>query len=73
MTMHTKPVKSSQIASVGYDATTKLLRVNFTSGSSYHYDDVSLAEFDALMRADSIGAHFHKHIRTAKKYRKIEP
>ena len=76
MAMHHRDVQSSQIARVGYDSKARLLEITFHGrgdqpGSRYHYDAVTPAEYDALMRASSIGAHFARHIRNAKEYRRI--
>lgn len=59
-----KPVKSSQIKSIGYDATAKKLAVHFINGdNTYHYEKVDQKTFDALSSAESVGSHFHSHIR----------
>jgi KTSC domain len=59
----TTAVKSSAIASIGHDPVTNTLRVEFSSGHSYDYPDVSAEEHAALMKAESTGKHFHKHFR----------
>ncbi len=56
------PVASSQIKSIGYDATSKTMAVQFNSGATYHYDDVPAETHSALMSAKSVGGHFHKHV-----------
>jgi hypothetical protein len=61
--MEMKSVKSSNIQSVGYDPATKTLRVEFSSGSTYEYPGVSAETHAGLMKADSCGAYFAKHIR----------
>lgn len=60
-----KPVKSQQIASIGYDAESKTLAATFTRGPGtvYHYPNVEPKMFADLMAADSIGSFFGKHIR----------
>ena len=65
-------VKSSQIHSIGHDATTNTLAVKFGSGGIYHYHDVSAAQFTALQKADSVGAHLGKHIKPHHKFIKLE-
>lgn len=57
------PVQSTSIASVGYDPATLLLDVEFTSGKVYRYAAVQPEVYGALIAAESIGAHFGKHIR----------
>lgn len=57
------PVKSDSIAKVGHDPASKTLKVQFNNGGVYHYAGVSSDAHAALMRANSIGAHFHANIR----------
>ncbi len=65
-------VESSQVKSIGYDATTNTLAVQFTRGTGaiYHYPGVTPEQHQAFIKADSIGTHFGKHFKSApfKKY-----
>jgi hypothetical protein len=61
--MKHQEVKSSNLHSVLYDAEKKRLEVVFKNGSAYQYHGVSSEEHAALMKADSHGKHFMKHIR----------
>lgn len=63
MNMDLKPVTSSSIQAVGYDEDHRTLHVRFNSGSTYSYPEVDPEEHRALVSAQSIGAHFAKHIR----------
>lgn len=54
--MQMQPVNSSAIAAVGHEGTT--LRVQFTSGDTYEYQDVDADRFNALITAESPGRHF---------------
>ncbi len=58
-----KPVKSSNIQSIGYDAETHKMQVTFSNGGIYEYEKVSPAEHQAFAEADSHGSHFAKHVR----------
>lgn len=58
-------VQSSNITSVGYDPATRELEVHFKSGGRYRYAGVDARTHAALMGAESVGAHFHKHIKSA--------
>jgi hypothetical protein len=64
-----QPVESSQIHSIGHDASTNTLAIRFkdraTSAptSLYHYDNVTPDDFTAFQSAESIGKHFGKHIK----------
>jgi len=56
------PVRSSVIATVGYDDETAVLEVEFRSGDRYQYFAVPPSVHRALLEADSPGAYFNKHI-----------
>lgn len=49
-------VKSSLIESIGHHGNT--LAVKFKSGTTYHYPDVSEAQFSGLQKAESLGKAF---------------
>ncbi len=82
-----KPVKSSQIKSVGYDPATQRLAVEFThreeftQGSVYEYDNVDQATADNFFREKddegkewSVGSYFGKTLKKDAKrwpYRKV--
>ncbi len=71
--MDLKPVKSSNIAAVGYDPDDQTLHVKFKeSGAVYTYADVPADDHEALMGADSIGKHFHANIRSKFNGNKVE-
>jgi hypothetical protein len=64
MSINLKPVKSSQIAAIGYDAENKTLAIRFNGGKKlYHYAGVSQEVFDKFSAAESVGKHFGAHIR----------
>lgn len=69
--MEMKPVKSSNIAAIGYENGT--LAVHFVgsknnpAGSVYHYDGVKKEHYDKLMASDSLGIGFTNIIRNAYK------
>lgn len=69
--MHMTACSSSQVKAHGYDAATKTLAVQFNSGHTYHYHDVTASQYDELCKADSIGSHLHKAIKGMHKYTKI--
>ncbi|HEY4225091.1 MAG TPA: KTSC domain-containing protein [Pseudolysinimonas sp.] len=60
--MRRTPVRSSVIASVGYDADTAVLEVEFRSGDLYRYFAVPPSVHRALLEADSPGAYFNRNI-----------
>lgn len=76
------PVTSSQIHSLGHDPATNTLRIQFanrkdgTPGSVYDYANVDAAIHAAMVKAESVGSHFGKHIKPhADKYpyKKVVP
>lgn len=55
-------VTSQIIHSVGYDAATSTLEVQFRNGWLYRYDDVPVETYRALMSADSHGRFLKRNI-----------
>jgi lysyl-tRNA synthetase class 2 len=51
------------VKSVGHDAAQKILEVEFRDGSVHRYHGVTHDHHNDLMKAESIGKHFHKNIR----------
>jgi len=66
-----KPVKSSNIQAIGYDAATKVLSVEFKTGL-YHYQGVSQEVYDAFEKSESIGKFHVQHIKNTYKFIKSE-
>ena len=69
--MDRQPVQSSSIKSVGYDADTRTLEIEFPSGAVYHHYDVPPEAHQALMSAESVGKHYGAHIRWKRRYKKL--
>jgi hypothetical protein len=65
------PVSSSSIASVGYDATTCILEVEFVHGNVYRYRDVPDVVVRAFLSAPSLGAYLNANIRDAYPYTRM--
>jgi len=61
--MERERVESEAIASVGYDARSHVLEIEFTSGEIYRYFDVPRVLHAGLMAATSRGEYFAQHIR----------
>jgi hypothetical protein len=57
------PIRSSNLAAVGYDPQRTQLRIRFRSGRTYDYFAVPLWEYAGLMLASSHGKYFHREIR----------
>ncbi|MGH9891236.1 MAG: KTSC domain-containing protein [bacterium] len=58
-------VTSSVIVSVGYDAASQTLEIEFRSGRVYQYFGVPEHVYSGLMGAASRGNYFDTHIRDA--------
>jgi len=56
-------VTSSTIESIGYDAKTQTLEIEFKKGSVYQYYGVPESEYAALMGAESHGSYFAHNIK----------
>ena len=70
--MFRSPVESTAVASLGYDASSSTLEVEFTSGSVYRYFDVPEAEYRRLLAAESIGEYLNRQIRPKYRYTQVE-
>lgn len=64
-------VASSNIASIGYDADTDTLEVEFLSGAIYQYYNVPQNMYDQLMQAGSKGRFLNTYIKNAYPYSRL--
>ncbi len=64
-------VASSNIASIGYDAGTETLDVEFLSGAIYQYYIVPQNMYDQLMQAGSKGRFLNTYIKNAYPYSRV--
>lgn len=58
-------LSSTNIASVGYDAPSETLEVEFVNGSVYQYYNVPQSVYDSLIVAPSPGGFLAYHIKNA--------
>jgi len=65
-------VDSSNLASIGYDATKQILEIEFNHGGVYQYFDVPKDVYDELMSASSHGRYFVHNIKDGYEYVKIK-
>ena len=61
--MYRKPVKSSNVKSVGYDEMTMDLEIEFITGAIYRYSKVPEDVYVSFMTAPSIGSAIHQMLR----------
>ena len=66
--MYRIPVKSSNLASVGYDEQAMKLEIEFLDRSIYEYIGVQKYVYSELMQAESKGKYFSKNIRDNRLY-----
>ena len=67
--MNRTPVRSSNIASVGYENGT--LEIEFVDGGVYQYFNVPEPVYQGLMSATSKGRYFHDHIKDSYQTSKV--
>ena len=60
--MDRQSVTSSNISSIGYDASSQTLEVEFKHGGIYQYYDVPQHEYEGLMNAPSHGKYFVSYL-----------
>jgi len=64
-------VSSSNIVSVGYDAASETLEVEFQTGSIYQYYNVGQGTYDEFMAAPSKGKFLAYQIKNAFPYSRV--
>ena len=65
------PVRSSNLASVGYSAFSATLEIEFHGGRIYEYFGVPESVHAGLMAAESHGKFFARHIRDRYRFRRV--
>jgi len=61
--MNRTPVSSSNLASIGYDAESLILEVEFNNGRVYQYFEVPQGIYDELMSSSSKGSYMNSVIK----------
>jgi len=56
-------VESSYISKIGHSDEHQTLAVEFSNGKSFYYPEFSAEDFAKFRFADSVGKHFHLHIK----------
>lgn len=69
--MNRNLVRSSNIASIGYDDASATLEIEFKNGSIYQYFDIPQREYDGLMSASSHGSYLAQNIKGRYRYSKV--
>ena len=63
--MNLVPVQSSNLAGVGYDASSQSLYIEFLNGGLYQYHSVPSHVHSGLMNASSHGQYFDQYVKKA--------
>ena len=66
--MERSPIASSNLATVGYDAESYVLEVEFTNGHVYQYFDVPETVFQELLTAGSPGNYLNTQVKPNYRY-----
>lgn len=69
--MNRQSVSSSNIASIGYDADSQTLEIEFSNGGTYQYFDVPQYIYEDLMKAESHGQYLAQNIKGIYRYSKV--
>lgn len=67
--MERQSVRSSNLASIGYDVNNKILEIEFHNGGVYQYSNVPFDVYEELMDARSHGTYFSANIRNNTNYK----
>lgn len=70
-TMPRQPVRSSNIASIGYESSTNTLEVEFLNGAVYQYYGVPKTVYEGLMNASSHGSFLAAHVKGRYQYKEL--
>lgn len=57
------PISSSNIRSIGHEADSLTLEIEFVNGRIYQYSGVPTHEYEAFISADSKGRYFNAQIK----------
>lgn len=69
--MNRQAVTSSNIASIGYDADSQTLEIEFLNGGVYQYFDVPEYVHEELMNASSHGQYLAQNIKGVYRFSKV--
>ena len=65
-------VRSSNLASIGYDEANNILEIEFNHGGIYQYLNVPFDVYEELMNANSHGTYFSANIRNNNSYKTLK-
>jgi hypothetical protein len=70
--MQRQPVKSTNLAEVGFEKETGTVEVKFVGGEIYRYGGVPEELYQSMLGASSVGSFFAQYIKRAYPARKVE-
>ncbi len=70
--MKRTPVESSDVVSIGYDPSERVMEVEFHEGRLYRYMEVPQDIYDHFLKAESFGGYFNSYINGYFRYRRVE-
>ena len=65
------PVKSTNLAAVGYDDETGELVVEFQNGGTYAYEGVGRQQYEDMLASSSPGSYLHRWIKGTYRHRRV--
>ncbi len=69
--MDRQQVSSSNVQSVGYDAASETLEIEFNNGTVYQYFDVPERIYNELMSSDSVGGYLAAHVKGIYRFSRV--
>lgn len=66
-------VQSRLLAGIAYDPDQFVLQLEFRGGTRYQYFHVPRQTYQELLRADSKGAYFNRHVRSVFRHARLHP
>ncbi len=69
--MNRTSVTSSNVTSVGYDANTLTLEVEFSNGSVYQYFDVPETVYGELLTSASVGRYLNAEVKQSYSFTRL--
>jgi hypothetical protein len=56
-------IESSSLLAIAYSKEQRIMEAEFRSGDTYRFYLVPLSAYEALIRSDSVGAHFNRSVK----------
>lgn len=72
MIMEMKAVTSSKLASVGYNSSAMILRIEFIKDGVFEYYGVPEIHYNGLMESESPGRYFKRFIKDKYRYVRLQ-